>query len=526
MLLDMLSPAIAAGARLAARGIVFDGPSLRFRGIRLNASKPEKGRVPGRHAIYMTATQDVSGDFYSSAVVASPSVRLESAVEGVGSPFLALSCMVSGWDWAGRTYFLWKGRYRSVLSVEEFPEVRANFFREFLDYGDLDAMLVCTVSEVQRPDRVLARALAALRARRDLAPETVRRASRVDEMVRYAEYLLSASAEGERIYSCTASIVVSAPDPVGLRENIEALERRVVSLGGRLRLLNTYEVPARAMKHMVPGRENGLYITHSSLDAIAVPEPARPTSGTFLGYREDRRKFLFDPFRHNSFNVCVVGETGSGKSHFVKRLLQGLLADTAISAFLIVDPLDEYSPLFPGAAKIDLRRSAFDPFSARQGSFIFVTGTQRDRDSAFRLALMLRFIPEWMKQPGRKVLVFEEMSNLLWNRELAAFAGSIVRHSRHYLTSVVSVTQNMDDLRAGDGDWNILLNSAHIFIFRTPDLGGATSLLPLREMRPQGSGVARSRARHSASTYQGAKGTSSRCTRYFSPSLQCQRAQA
>ncbi|WP_075056859.1 hypothetical protein [Thermogymnomonas acidicola] len=212
-----LQPSQLGGAPGSEGGIVFDGPSLRFRGIRLNASKPEKGRVPGRHAIYMTATQDVSGDFYSSAVVASPSVRLESAVEGgVGSPFLALSCMVSGgWDWAGRTYFLWKGRYRSVLSVEEFPEVRANFFREFLDYGDLDAMLVCTVSEVQRPDRVLARALAALRARRDLAPETVRRASRVDEMVRYAEYLLSASAEGERIYSCTASIVVSAPDLSG-----------------------------------------------------------------------------------------------------------------------------------------------------------------------------------------------------------------------------------------------------------------------------------------------------------------------
>ncbi|MGC8609686.1 MAG: helicase HerA domain-containing protein, partial [Thermoplasmata archaeon] len=62
-------------------------------------------------------------------------------------------------------------------------------------------------------------------------------------------------------------------------------------------------------------------------------------SGTPIGIEMiNRRPYLFDPFTSPSHNVLVIGQTGSGKSFFVKLLAMRSNG----SRIVILDPLNEY----------------------------------------------------------------------------------------------------------------------------------------------------------------------------------------
>lgn len=69
--------------------------------------------------------------------------------------------------------------------------------------------------------------------------------------------------------------------------------------------------------------------------------------------------------------------------------------------------------------------------------------------------------------PGKKIINIDEAHNFINNEECSVLLDMITRHSRHYQTSVMSLTQNPDDFFLNQRARSILLNSSQIFGFRT-----------------------------------------------------------
>ena len=67
----------------------------------------------------------------------------------------------------------------------------------------------------------------------------------------------------------------------------------------------------------------------------------------------------------------------------------------------------------------------------------------------------------------RKLILLDEAHLITASPAGRRVLGSIVRHSRHYRTSVINVTQNFSDFIVDSETESILLNSSSTFIFRT-----------------------------------------------------------
>jgi DNA helicase HerA-like ATPase len=67
----------------------------------------------------------------------------------------------------------------------------------------------------------------------------------------------------------------------------------------------------------------------------------------------------------------------------------------------------------------------------------------------------------------RKMLVIDEAHLALSNSHASGILSNLSRHSRHYMLSIISITQSLDDLFAHQENRSLLANTASIFVFRT-----------------------------------------------------------
>jgi len=67
----------------------------------------------------------------------------------------------------------------------------------------------------------------------------------------------------------------------------------------------------------------------------------------------------------------------------------------------------------------------------------------------------------------RKMLVIDEAHLALSNSHASGILSNLSRHSRHYMLSIISITQSLDDLFAHRENRSLLANTASIFVFRT-----------------------------------------------------------
>ncbi|WP_393970648.1 DUF87 domain-containing protein [Oxyplasma meridianum] len=72
----------------------------------------------------------------------------------------------------------------------------------------------------------------------------------------------------------------------------------------------------------------------------------------------------------------------------------------------------------------------------------------------------------------RKMLVIDEAHLALSNRHTSGILSNLSRHSRHYMLSIVSITQSLDDLFFHQENRSLLANTASIFVFRTRSMKG------------------------------------------------------
>jgi Cdc6-like AAA superfamily ATPase len=210
--------------------------------------------------------------------------------------------------------------------------------------------------------------------------------------------------------------------------------------------------------------------------------------GIMLGYDDlNEQPVYLDFFMGPSHNSIILGETGSGKSFFAKYIISRYLEQRNDLSIIIFDPLEEYDcSLFRAACSVinvngmkdvaHLRetiaavdRNASD--SGERSRIIVVRpGTVHDETWDARLQEILNTIMNATDiLQGNKIVILDESHLFLKNRANMQVLDSLVRHSRHSGTAVISISQNVTDFLANESR-SIIYNSANIFLFRTRSL--------------------------------------------------------
>lgn len=205
--------------------------------------------------------------------------------------------------------------------------------------------------------------------------------------------------------------------------------------------------------------------------------------GVLLGVDDTTEKpFFLDLFGKTSHNVLIFGETGSGKSFFSKLLLMRLAVTRTADSIMIVDPLGEYfCHMFPGKCrevKVTAEINSMDPDEGEGVASggddstritIYKISELMDKSSEYSIESLLSHLYKIMteNENERKVFLIDEAHLVIGNKNSLEALSRMVRHSRHYRSSVINVTQNVDDLSRGHFSSVIADNSSSIFIFRS-----------------------------------------------------------
>lgn len=278
---------------------------------------------------------------------------------------------------------------------------------------------------------------------------------------------------------------------------LNARLQRVKNLLGMLGIeVSDVPVSRRSLSGMIipEKRSTYPYLMNSRDVAQILPvyrEPYEKGDGIVIGIDDLTERFVYyNPFSQNSYNSLVIGETGSGKSYFTKLLLTRSLKTGMIENAIIFDPLNEYSCRFLGSGCIEQGIENF--LSGKPRGEVAEphcdTGSGSDRNPA---VIVIKPIPDeledeelisrllnslnsrMMADPGnRTMIIIDECHIILRNNRNGKLLSSMVRHSRHYNTSIVNISQNTDDF-LNERSGSIAFNSNRIFIFRTRNIKDA-----------------------------------------------------
>ncbi|MHB1709532.1 MAG: helicase HerA domain-containing protein [Thermoplasmataceae archaeon] len=83
------------------------------------------------------------------------------------------------------------------------------------------------------------------------------------------------------------------------------------------------------------------------------------------------------------------------------------------------------------------------------------------------ISILLSILSMITSTHSKKVVLVDEAHNLIDSAECSKLLDTLTRHSRHYSTSIISMTQNPEDFFMNPRSHSLLLNSARIFGFRT-----------------------------------------------------------
>ncbi len=284
-----------------------------------------------------------------------------------------------------------------------------------------------------------------------------------------------------KLVETSSSYGVSSDHPVKLRECSRIFVSLMSLLGIRVKNVKHPTVSVLS-KIMSPLRNVGapyLMDTQSAASLLPIYFTPRPSfSGVAIGVDDITEKPVFvDPFGKSSHNALIFGETGSGKSFFSKILLMRMLAANECQEMYILDPLDEYNcSLFGGECTVITREDFPSDYSLGNSNIrIFKAGSQVDEGNANFVKNTLSLIYERItKNPDqRKIILIDEAHLALGNRTTLEVVSRLVRHSRHYKTSVICVTQNVDDLSRSQLSSVVSENSSSVFLFRLRSLSNS-----------------------------------------------------
>ncbi len=266
---------------------------------------------------------------------------------------------------------------------------------------------------------------------------------------------------------------VKSSHPVKLRESSRIFSHLMKLIGFKTEQLS---LPTRSMLRDVFSPFSGVgssYLMDSESVSTILPvffssSPER--SGVAIGVDDLTEKPVFaDPFGKSSHNILVFGETGSGKSFFSKLLLMRMEVTSSTCGIIVLDPLNEYSCRMFGEDCFEVKTHEFPHDlmdSARTIIFKVSSLVDNGRDDLLADLLSEVYASIRKQSDTRKTVLIDEAHLLLGNRKSLEVLSRLVRHSRHFSTSVICVTQNMDDLSKNQLSSVIAENSTSVYLFR------------------------------------------------------------
>ena len=94
------------------------------------------------------------------------------------------------------------------------------------------------------------------------------------------------------------------------------------------------------------------------------------------------------------------------------------------------------------------------------------------------ISILLSVLSMITSTQGKKIVLVDEAHNLIESAECSKLLDTLTRHSRHYSTSIISMTQNPEDFFMNPRSHSLLLNSTRIFGFRTRSSNSEGVLIP------------------------------------------------
>ena len=307
--------------------------------------------------------------------------------------------------------------------------------------------------------------------------------SKLEQQLRSLDTLSRRVTEGgDALFKISMTFIVSGSHPAELNSNMKRFAQAMSLLG--MDLVREHVLSRRrALKLATPLKSlRAKYILDSRSVASLVPlryEGTPSIGGVFLGVDADSEKPVFaDPFQGNSYNSVIVGETGSGKSFFSKLLLmRALITGTAKSA-LVIDPMGEYGADLCASSSSILEEEdivAKIPNLAVNSSFQDLTIVRQTPDILNRNSSILdevinitdRFLRSG--NGSKKIILIDEAHSYFRFARTTGYLDTIYRSSRHFNTSVISISQNLEDFTGIPEGKSMLSNSSMNFIFRNKD---------------------------------------------------------
>jgi len=392
---------------------------------------------------------------------------------------------------AKRHYFKGK-KYYSILVLDNITGNNYERMHSLIDSTDFAVATRMEISPISKENsqKIIKRMLADRISESRISSGSDRgKTSVLDEHIRGLRYLSEKSSlEGNTIFFCKLALYIISDHPVELNFSIQRLAKSLEMLGiqthiedfsfaGRIR---HYSNPLEIMR--------GNYIMDSDYLSRLLPvygESGIPNTGPLIGIDSDNEKPVFvDLFSGNSYNGCIMGETGSGKSFFSKILMARSLINGYVEELLILDPLEEYNCETFGGNCIIMKinesgsapivgeiKASLGNHMKQERTFIVRTLPVSNMDDDMLAETIIEIINSFisMGESIRKAVLIDEVHTFFSNIKLLHYFDHLYRSSRHHNTSVFSLSQNIDDYIKYPEGKSIINNSNSIFVFRNRD---------------------------------------------------------
>lgn len=331
--------------------------------------------------------------------------------------------------------------------------------------------------------RLLAERKAEYRFTRGLSKETDFLKQQIADLQVIAEKV---EKSWNQIFDLSFTVRVFADHPAILNARVQRIETSLEMLGFQISRENSHIIRKLRAFSLTPPKPKYLMDSESVAGILPVyREEQCDTDGIIIGIDDLSEKAVwYNPFSQNSYNSLVIGETGSGKSYFTKMFLRRSLDFKVAHKAIIFDPLNEYdcgsfnqscaeftigSYINSGKEHLSVDETGNKISNGAMIKIIKPRYEEIDSDvevNDFLLAVNL----EMSKNNDCNVLIIIDESHImLRNPSNAKLLGAMVRHSRHFRTSIMNISQNTDDFLSRNSS-NIAYNSNRLFIFRNRNI--------------------------------------------------------
>lgn len=385
--------------------------------------------------------------------------------------------------------YIQSDRYFADLVVMDMEYDLGPYYLTLLESMQIDVSIRTTIRRVRdtNPGRFLKRQLSERKAELRLSGTSISGNEYLKKQISDLEKMLY-EYESDGVIPANVSFIfrVFADHPATLNENLSRIIDDLGMLG-----IKVEKIPSSkrsVLGFFSPNSERRYnYLMNTRHIASLLPvyrDPQNSGEGIILGVDDLTEKFVkFNTFGQNSYNILVVGETGSGKSYFGKIFLARNQQAGLVDKSIVFDPLNEYfcKSFQTSCKEVDVQeyvteysgnhRKTYDQKEGELPKLLIVKAEPEELENEDLIYGFLKGINVEMtvNPDAHKLLIIDECHIILRNQRNAKALGQMVRHSRHYNTAIVNISQNTDDF-LNERTNSIAFNSNRIFVFRTRNL--------------------------------------------------------